>query len=87
MFIDLKGSCCANLSLAFFISLWPQGSVETLDPRDNVQFNKKVIMWEEFFKKHSLNEVKPAKPIVSKPGLRELAEAEAALGALSARSG
>jgi SMI1/KNR4 family protein SUKH-1 len=38
-------------------------------------------MWEGLFTKHSLKEVKPSKPIVSKPGLRELAEAEAALGA------
>jgi hypothetical protein len=37
-------------------------------------------MWEMLFTKHSLKEVKPSKPVVSKPGLRELAEAEAALG-------
>jgi hypothetical protein len=41
---------------------------------------REEVMWEELFKKHSLKEVKPSKPAVTKPGLRELAEAEAALG-------
>src|SRR5262245_4663793 len=46
---------------------------------NNAHFNEEEVMWEYLFTKHSLKEVKPSKPVVSKPGLRELAEAEAAL--------
>jgi SMI1/KNR4 family protein SUKH-1 len=78
--INLKGRCCANLLLALFILVWRQDGVEALGPHNNAHFNKEEVMWEDLFTKHSLKEVKPSKPVVGKPGLRELAEAEAALG-------